>query len=216
MESLRPPTADIKEVSVRIRKPLGKDFELDLALALPPGITILFGPSGAGKTTTARLHRWPGSTGRRPNCNPRAKSSSTVRSESIFLLSFEEWAMFSGPGSVSAPDSPGQCRVRSLPASAANERKQRSAAILESFRIAHLRSRRPGQISGGERQRVALARALVIDPAILLAGRTARGAGRRNQVEDCGRSADPGTRSILCRSFTSPTAGKKFSRWASG
>jgi molybdate transport system ATP-binding protein len=49
-----------------------------------------------------------------------------------------------------------------------NERKRRSNAILESFRIAHLRSRRPGEISGGERQRVALARALVIDPAILL------------------------------------------------
>ena len=48
------------------------------------------------------------------------------------------------------------------------ERTRRSAAILESFRIAHLRSRRPGQISGGERQRVALARALVIDPGILL------------------------------------------------
>ena len=48
------------------------------------------------------------------------------------------------------------------------QRKRRSAAILESFRIAHLRSRRPGEISGGERQRVALARALVIDPAILL------------------------------------------------
>jgi molybdate transport system ATP-binding protein len=47
-------------------------------------------------------------------------------------------------------------------------RGQRSAAILESFRIANLGSRKPGQISGGERQRVALARALVIDPAILL------------------------------------------------
>ncbi len=48
------------------------------------------------------------------------------------------------------------------------QRRQCSAAILESFRIAHLRERRPGQISGGERQRVALARALVIDPTILL------------------------------------------------
>src|SRR6202162_4727720 len=42
---------DTKEVSVRIRKRSGRDFELDLAVALPPGITILFGPSGAGKTT---------------------------------------------------------------------------------------------------------------------------------------------------------------------
>ena len=45
------PAADLHEASVQIRKRLGKDFELDLALALPPGITILFGPSGAGKTT---------------------------------------------------------------------------------------------------------------------------------------------------------------------
>jgi molybdate transport system ATP-binding protein len=47
-------------------------------------------------------------------------------------------------------------------------REQRSGAILESFRIAHLRSRKPTEVSGGERQRVALARALVIDPSILL------------------------------------------------
>ena len=43
--------SELQEVSVQIRKRVGKDFELDLALALPPGITILFGPSGAGKTT---------------------------------------------------------------------------------------------------------------------------------------------------------------------
>ena len=43
--------ADVREVSVQIRKRLGKDFELDLTVALPRGITILFGASGAGKTT---------------------------------------------------------------------------------------------------------------------------------------------------------------------
>src|SRR4029077_7156478 len=55
--------------------------------------------------------------------------------------------------------------ISSLPA---KERQRRSTAILESFGIAHLGSRRPGQISGGERQRAALARALVIDPTVLL------------------------------------------------
>src|ERR1700693_3281494 len=44
-------SAEVREVSVQIRKRLGKDFELDLAVAFPPGITILFGASGAGKTT---------------------------------------------------------------------------------------------------------------------------------------------------------------------
>jgi molybdate transport system ATP-binding protein len=48
------------------------------------------------------------------------------------------------------------------------ERKQRAAAMLQEFRIDHLRHQRPAQISGGERQRVALARALVTDPCVLL------------------------------------------------
>jgi molybdate transport system ATP-binding protein len=51
---------------------------------------------------------------------------------------------------------------------AENARRQKSQAILQSFRIAHLRSRKPREISGGERQRVALARALVTDPCVLL------------------------------------------------
>jgi molybdate transport system ATP-binding protein len=48
------------------------------------------------------------------------------------------------------------------------ERKQRAAAMLQEFRIDHLRQQRPLEISGGERQRVALARALVTDPSVLL------------------------------------------------
>src|ERR1700690_3053172 len=43
--------ADTREVLVRVRKRADKDFDLDLSITLPPGITILFGPSGAGKHT---------------------------------------------------------------------------------------------------------------------------------------------------------------------
>ncbi len=50
----------------------------------------------------------------------------------------------------------------------AGQRREAVDAILGSFRIAHLRQRRPGAISGGERQRTALARALVTDPGVLL------------------------------------------------
>ena len=50
----------------------------------------------------------------------------------------------------------------------APERRERTMALLESFRIAHLLHSKPSQISGGERQRAALARSLVTDPVLLL------------------------------------------------
>jgi molybdate transport system ATP-binding protein len=48
------------------------------------------------------------------------------------------------------------------------EKRRRADAILQSFRIPHIHTRKPAEISGGERQRVALARALVTDPCVLL------------------------------------------------
>jgi ABC-type molybdate transport system ATPase subunit len=50
----------------------------------------------------------------------------------------------------------------------AEEKKTQVDAILDSFRIARIRDRKPSEISGGERQRVALARALVTNPRVLL------------------------------------------------
>ena len=48
------------------------------------------------------------------------------------------------------------------------EKRDRVEKILESFRIDHLKHRKPRDVSGGERQRVALARALVTRPRALL------------------------------------------------
>jgi molybdate transport system ATP-binding protein len=154
-------------VSMHIRKRLQKDFELDLAASLSPGITILFGASAAGKTTlldciaglvtpdegrivTKGTALFDSELG--INLSPQVRRVGYV---------FQDLALFSHL-TVQANVEYGLSRLTS------EQRRLRVAAILESFRIAHLASRRPREISGGERQRVALARALVIDPAILL------------------------------------------------
>jgi molybdate transport system ATP-binding protein len=154
-------------VSVQVRRHLGKSFELDVEATLPAGITILFGPSGAGKTTL--LDCMAGLV--RPDAGRIATQEKILFDSALGInLSpqlrrvgyvFQDLALFPHL-TVKANVEYGLSRVGS------EQRKQRSTAILESFRIAHLCSRRPGMISGGERQRVALARALVIDPAILL------------------------------------------------
>jgi molybdate transport system ATP-binding protein len=160
-------SAKPQEVSVQIRKRVGKDFELDLALALPPGITILFGPSGAGKTTL--LDGIAGLV--RPDTGRIATQEKVLFDSALGINAaprfrrigyvFQDLALF--------PHLTVQGNVEyGLSGFSGEQRRQRSAAILESFRIAQLRGRRPDQISGGERQRVALARALVTDPAILL------------------------------------------------
>jgi molybdate transport system ATP-binding protein len=160
-------SADSRDVSVQIRKRTDKDFELDLSIALLPGITILFGPSGAGKTTLldciAGLTRPDAgriAIAQRVFFDSTAGTNVPTRRRKVGYV-FQDLALFphlSVEGNV-------EYGIPSLPA---KERRRRSTAILESFGIAHLRSRRPGQISGGERQRAALARALVIDPTILL------------------------------------------------
>ncbi len=159
--------AQSAEASVQIRKRLGKDFELNLSVALPPGITILFGPSGAGKTTLLNcvaglVHPDQGriatqqkvlfDSDRGINLSPQFRRVGYV---------FQDLALFPHLSVLSNVE-------YGLFQLDREQREQRSAAILESFRIAHLRSRKPTEISGGERQRVALARALVIDPSILL------------------------------------------------
>ncbi len=152
---------------MQIRKLMGQDFDLDLALALPPGITILFGPSGAGKTTL--LDCMAGLI--RPDAGRIAVQEMALFDSTLGInvpsrlrrvgYVFQDLALF--------PHLTVQANVEyGLSHLSRAERGQRSTAIMESFRIAALRARRPGQISGGERQRVALARALVIDPAILL------------------------------------------------
>ena len=159
--------ADVHDVCVRVRKRLARDFELDLNINFPPGITILFGASGAGKTTL--LDCIAGLV--RPEAGRITIGENTLFDSALGIdippqrrrvgYVFQDLALF--------PHMNVRANVEyGISTLGVEERQKRSAAILESFGIPHLGSRRPGHVSGGERQRVALARALVIDPAILL------------------------------------------------
>jgi molybdate transport system ATP-binding protein len=153
--------------SVRIRKRLEKDFELDVRVSFSSGITILFGPSGAGKTTlldciAGLLKPDEGriATHEKILFDSGLGNDVPARDRKVGYV-FQDLALF--------PHMTVEANVEyGLSGLDAGTRHRRSATMMESFRIAHLRSRRPAQISGGERQRVALARALVIDPVILL------------------------------------------------
>ncbi len=158
-------------LSAAIRKRFGDaaqgDFQLDVAFEAPAGITILFGASGAGKTTIldciAGLQtpdEGAISIGPEKVFDSATKVNLPARRRHAGYL-FQTLALFPHMSVVQ------NIEYGLAPLDAA-ERSGRVAEIMDSFHISALASRRPGEISGGERQRVALARTLVTRPCVLL------------------------------------------------
>ncbi len=144
-----------------------REFSLDVEFNAGPGFTILFGPSGAGKTTLldcvaglATPDAGRISIGERILFDANTSVQLPVARRGLGYV-LQDLALFSHL----TVEQNTEYGLAHLPRSA---RKQRATAMLQEFRIDHLRQQLPGKISGGERQRVALARALVTDPRILL------------------------------------------------
>lgn len=131
------------------------DFALEVELRASPGVTVLFGPSGAGKTSVLRAlsgliplragfvrfgaDEWT-------SLPPERRAIGYVfQSSALFPhLSVEENVRFGAPTEDVA------------------------TKWLERLRLNALAKRRPASLSGGEAQRVALARALARQPNVLL------------------------------------------------
>jgi molybdate transport system ATP-binding protein len=162
--------AQRNSLSVQIRKKFpanNADFKLDVGFDLDAGITILFGPSGAGKTTLLECVAGLASpdsgrieTGQKVLFDSANRTDAPVQRRKIGYV-FQDLALF--------PHLTAEQNVQyGLAALNSAERCARSDAVLESFRISSLKTRKPREISGGERQRVAVARALVTNPCLLL------------------------------------------------
>ena len=143
------------------------DFTLDVEFIAGPGVTVLFGASGSGKTLT--LKSIAGIV--RPDAGRIAIGDDVlfdagrginlpIRARGVGYV-FQHLALFphlTARGNV-------EFALAHLPA---RERRRRAAEMLEAFQIARAGARYPRAISGGEAQRVALARALASSPRMLL------------------------------------------------
>lgn len=154
-------------VAVDIRTRRSAEFALDVAFTTARGITILFGASGSGKTSVLRCLAGL----MRPD-NGRIAFGDRVVFDSSHAVDiaterrgvgyvFQQLALF--------PHMTIERNIAyGLHQLAPAVRRERVRSIADSFAIAHLLDRTPGQVSGGERQRAALARSLVSAPSVLL------------------------------------------------
>lgn len=153
-------------LQLRVRKRLSS-FTLDVDLSVDGGLTVLFGPSGAGKTLTLRAVAGlltPDSgrividdnlvfdSRRNLNLPPQRRRVGYV---------MQDYALF--PHLTVAENIAFGLSGRPM-----RGQQQIVDDMLRLVRLEGLGPRRPRQLSGGQQQRVALARVLVTRPRVLL------------------------------------------------
>lgn len=143
------------------------EFHLEARFTLHPGLTVVFGPSGAGKTRLLRLIAGLDrpdegrieledtvfdDTSNRTHTPPHQRHIGMVFQQPYLLphrtvLANVALALRDGDRA---------------------QRRTRAAELLAQVDATAFAARRPSQLSGGQRQRVALARALAGEPRLLL------------------------------------------------
>lgn len=162
---------------MRRKFPAGSEssgFSLDVDFRAAPGVTVLFGSSGAGKTLTLDCiagfatpdegrvlldDRIVFDDAARVNQRPQERRCGYV---------FQNYALF-----------PHMTLRENLAFAAEShprlERHRKITEMLERFRLLEFAGRYPHQVSGGQKQRCSIARALVGSPRVLLLDEPARG-----------------------------------------
>ena len=145
----------------------GTGFALNAAFTANQGITVLFGASGSGKTTTLRSiagmvtpDAGRISLGDAVYFDSAARVNLAMQKRRVGFV-FQDYLLF--PHLTAAENVAYGAKARHDP-----HRRQDVDNLLKLVGVDYATSRRPAELSGGEQQRVALARALASDPAILL------------------------------------------------
>jgi len=133
------------------------------------GITILFGQSGSGKTTTLRTiagiitpDSGRISIGEEVYFDAARGTNLSIQKRRVGYV-FQDYALF--PHMTAAQNIAYGIKDKDVPGP---PRRERAQAMLRLFKIEHVANRYPQNMSGGEQQRTALARALASDPAVVL------------------------------------------------
>ncbi|MGV6849264.1 MAG: molybdenum ABC transporter ATP-binding protein [Marinibacterium sp.] len=144
------------------------DFRLDAAFEAPPGLTVLFGRSGSGKTTT--IHAVAGLL------HP---DRGRIAVDDLVLLDTEKGidlpvhrrrlGYVFQDGRLFPHLSVRQNLAYGRSFRRGSDRREDPDRIVGLLGLEHLLDRRPGHLSGGEKQRVAIGRALLAEPRLILA-----------------------------------------------
>jgi molybdate transport system ATP-binding protein len=157
----------MSRVRAAVRRRLA-DIVLDAELDVADEICVLFGPSGAGKTSLLNaiaglLEPDEGEIEidgrvvfRRVAGAPSIDEPSRVRRVGYV---FQEYALFPHLSALDNVAYPLRRRA---------DRHERARTLLAALGMEHHAGARPAQLSGGQQQRVALARALALDSGVLL------------------------------------------------
>ncbi len=139
-------------IDVALHQRLG-DLTLDVAFEAPAGLTAIFGPSGAGKTSILRAI-----------AGLTSLQSGHVRLDGQELSHLPPQARKIGYVFQDARLFPHMTVEQNLAYGGSHDRDR----IIEMLGLGDLLNRRPANLSGGEAQRVAIGRALMRAPQLLL------------------------------------------------